>query len=694
MRRRPQTMRSALGTPVRGGIDLFLEEGAYTTIASAVAILMALTLLFSAVSAVWIASRSGDVQVSADATALAGSNVVASYHTAATVVDASILSLGLAGMAMAGAGMVGVLVPGESAAAGETIDAGIRMLTTRNEFAQSASEGLQRLETSLPYLVAANAARTCAAQATDSIDYTGTALALPRESASDFPALAGAEIETGGLESASEELNQVSQELRDAAEETASAKEKAWLADCGREGRNMQERAAALSSISAEENPDFSSSIAWEPNIALDRARAYYRLRFEHDEADGTGVEAQADAAARHAFYGYALEALRDARVSEEGDRVVSTVELLPRNTEEVRDTDLYMDADWPSSDESDGLTLHFSASCSGVTGSAGPLLALEAIDSGTARECGTCQFDIEDVGKVPAASTSIDNGFEYHLREFTLALDGCVSCRNRELELERSARDQAETAGDAFEDALSVLAGKRPRIAPPGRNGCVAFVTSGEFMSPGGSPKEFSASAQVGDRGAVSAAVLAPEPATSENNVLASFLGAVETRGGTGGAVGLIDNVMDLWGELLLAYGDVGDGLSSLMDDLLGNLTSAGGGSAAAWLEQRIDSVVRGLGFEAVDLRVRKSVLTDSSNVFASSGMGELADIQAKLRSIPLGANDPAALLQALGYEAGEYLSGLEFTIAEIPLPGGGTIPLTVRLRDLTGVAAGSGLR
>ena len=66
---------------VRWGIDMFLEDGAYTTVASAVAMLMVLALLFSASLAVWSAGRSGDVQARADATALAGANVVSSYHT-------------------------------------------------------------------------------------------------------------------------------------------------------------------------------------------------------------------------------------------------------------------------------------------------------------------------------------------------------------------------------------------------------------------------------------------------------------------------------------------------------------------------------------------------------------------------------------------------------------------------------------
>lgn len=686
---------SGAGAPRRArglGIDLFIEDGAYTTLTSAVAILVVLALAFSAVTASWSMARAGDVQVAADATALAGSNVVSSYHTAATVVDASILSLGLTGLAVTGAGMVGLLIPGANAAAGEAVQAGINMLRTRNEFAASASKGLRALEASLPYLVAANATRTCSAQSTDVVAFTGTALATPRDSASDFPALEGEQIETEGLEESAEELDAVADELARAAEETAASREAAWIADCGRDGMNMQERAARLSGLSAVENPDYVSSLTWEPNVGLERARAYYRWRRDNDRATGSGVEARADAAARHAFYAFACEELAAASIDEVDGHVVANLPLLPRNTADVRGTSLYTDAAWPTTHEDGGLTLHFGTGCPGATGSAGPASSVAAVESGAVRECGTCRFGVGDLGKAPAASTSIDNGFEYHLREFTLALQDYAEDRERELELERRARGQAESAGDAFERALSVLAGKRPRIAPPGRNGCVALVVSGEISSPEELDTAFNEGAELGRRGAISASVLAPDAATRENNVLATFMSSIEERAGTGGVTALVGDVMDLWGGLLMGYGDLANGLDDLMDDLIGGMSSLGMGPVAEWLGSRVRGAMTGLGFEAIDLSLRKPVLTDSSKVIAASGMPGLADAQELLRSVPLATTDPVALMQVLRYEVGEYIASKTFTIAEIPLPGGGSIPLTIRLRDLASALGDGG--
>lgn len=680
----------ASGCPARRGIDLFIEDGAYTTVASAVAMLMTIALLFSAALGTWSAARSGDAQVSADATALAGANVVSSYHTAAMVVDASLLSLGLAGFSMMGVGAVGMFAPGVQEAAVKTLDTGVELIKLRNEFSVSASRGLQKLESSLPFLVAANATRTCSAQGSGATRYAGSALAVPSTSASSFPALDGAQIDVSGMEGASEDLKSAAEELSRAAEESAREKEGAWLADCGSDGRNMQERAERLSGLSADENPDYASSMTWDPNVGIDRARAYYRWRFDHDEPEGQGVEARADAAARHAFYGYALELLEDARVVERDGVITSTLDLLPKNTEEARRTSLYTDAVWPSSHEGRGLTLHFSESCPGSRGPKGQPLALAQIEEGSALECDACRFGIGDVGKVPAASTSIDNGFEYHLRAFTIALDEYVSARQRELDEQARAAEQAERTGDEFEQAIEGLAGRRPRIAPPGREGCVAVVVSEETPTPDALRTPFSAGRDLGERGAISAAVLAPDGTEDGRNVLSGFFDSLTDRVGRDGPIGLIDSVADLWGGLLVSYGDASSGFEEVFSEMVDGLDGLGLGPVGRWLEERLQGVVRALGIEPVDLRQRKPVLTDSSKVLERSESESLAHIQSVIRDIPTGSTDVKGILGALGYGTIEGIESLEFTLAEIPLPGGGTLPLVIRLREVIGSMEG----
>ena len=200
-------------------------------------------------------------------------------------------------------------------------------------------------------------------------------------------------------------------------------------------------------------------------------------------------------------------------------------------------------------------------------------------------------------MGKTPAASTSIDNGYEYHLREYTLALNEYVDCRSRELELEQKVQAQAGEAGDSFEEALSALSSKRPRLAPPGRFGCVAAVTCGEIEAPDALDTSFAASPSLGSRAAVSASALAKDPATRENNVLSQFFSTVEERSSDQGPVGLVGSVMDLWGSLLVSYGEMASGLNSAFDGLTSKLEGMGLGPVGSWLTGRLTDAVRALG-------------------------------------------------------------------------------------------------
>ena len=212
---------------------------------------------------------------------------------------------------------------------------------------------------------------------------------------------------TEALDEASQELDVAADNLRRRLRQPRAAKEEAWLADCGRDGAILQERAAKLAGLSAAENPDFASSITWEPQVGLDRARSYYRARLEQEAPEGSSVEEQANSAPAHFFYQYALEELEGAAIVETEDGVVSTVPLLPRNTDEVRATSLYT-MPCGVECEADGITLHYSSSCPGATGASGPTLALSGNRArwGPGMPCVPLQRG--DVGKTPAASTSI----------------------------------------------------------------------------------------------------------------------------------------------------------------------------------------------------------------------------------------------------------------------------------------------
>lgn len=696
--RRPSCHRKRGGFMGRAGIDLFIEDGAYTTLSSAVVILVVLTLLFSSTAAIWSMSRAGDTQVAADSGALAGANVVSSYHTAATVVDASILSLGLAGFATIGTGLVAILIPGAEPVAGNMVDTGIEIIKTRNKFAKSASEGLQKIETALPYLIAARATQAVSAQDTDSVAYTGTALAVPRTSESDFAALKGSEISTDTIKDTSDDLERAAEELRKASEETAKAKERAWLADCGGSDESsigkyscMWERAKKLAELSDSQNRHEKSSITWEPQIALDRAKIYYRQRLANEKPQGSSVEMKAQSAARKAFYAYAIEEVDRAYIKDDGERFSAYIPLLPRVPNEVRPTELYTDAAWPVSNNDGRTYLHYGAECP-VYQKGTPSGLASVADYDGRDTCEACGFGVVALGSALMPPSSIRNGFEYHFNEFKEALEDYVECRNIELELERQTEDEADRAGNAFDQAIKALSGKRPRIAPPGRNGVVAFAVSGDITSPDQLNSSFNTAVRFGDRGAISAAVLAPDEATAQNNVLSRFFSTLKER--SGGVAGVLDGVMDVWGRLLVGYGDIQGSADELMDEMIKDLGGGSGalGSIASWLGDTVSASMAALGLEPCDLRLRKPVLTDSANVIKSPGsdIADLSQAQDKLRNIPLGVTDPKALCEALEYQVERTISGTVFTLAEIPLPGGGSVPLTVDVATLVGALGG----
>lgn len=686
--------RSRGGFMGRTGIDLFIEDGAYTTLSAAVAMLAVLTLLFSSATAIWSMSRAGDTQVTADAGALAGANVVSGYHTAATVIDASILSLGLVGFAAVGTGLVGLLIPGAHAEAAKTIATGTKIIKTRNEFAKSASKGLSKLEDALPYLVATRSAEVMAAQGSDDTAYVGTVLAVPRTSASDFAALEGSQISTEVIESTSADLDRAAQELEKASKETSDANERAWRADCGSKKRNesMWERAGHLAGLSGDDNPFYKSSLTWTPQIALDRARSYYRRRLLDNKVEGGGIDARAAFAAREAFFEYAFNELSKATIEVDDSSVEAVLPFLPRNADEIRACpELYWDEIWVTSSNGDLAVLHFGTDCPRYQKeSPGGFASVGSFDG--REKCDVCGFGVASLAQVAKASTAIESGFEYHFDEFKEAVEDWVDCRNKELELERQCEDDASRAGDAFSDAIKTLSGSRPRIAPPGRNGVVAFAVSGEASSPDELTSSFNDRAALGSRGAISAAVLAPDEQTAENNVLSRFFSTLADRSDAGGVPGLLNDVMGLWGQLLVGYGNIQGSLDALMDDLLGDLGGGVVGGIASWFRGTISGIVSGLGLQPADLRLRKPVLTDTANVIKSpdADLGSLSDVQESLRSIPLGATDPKEIADAMQYEIERTLNGTTFTLAEIPLPGGGSIPLTVGLPTLAGAFEG----
>lgn len=658
------------------------DEGGFTTVAVAVALMLSLTLVFAAASAGWVASRSSEVQRVADASALAGANAVAAFSTVAQVLDACVLSLGVTGMVVYGAGLVASCVPGLTAVGAQLCATGGQILEARRGFARSAASGLERLEAALPTLVVANSASCVAANGEDGLSYVGCALPVPLESGSDFSALL-ADADDAPLDGLSERMRDASLDAQEARERADEALERGWMADCGSRPHSLHERAGALAGLPSSANPHYPSCETWGFGVPLVRARAYYAARLANERVVGSTPEELTDAACRRAFYEYALGRVRSGSWAEHPDGTVEAdLPLLPRNADETRATELYTRVAWPCTDEGGSRTLHSSLDCPGATGGPSGSASLAQLDAGAVSRCPQCQMDVGDLGRVASASTSIENGFEHHWRIIVEASEDYEAARDDLAAAEARTRELAEEGELEFERALEQLTTGRPTLRPPGAWGCVAVVARPEgTVVPTELTASFLSSAELPAGAAVSAATLAPDESTAENNVLASFFDSLSASDSVLG--GALDGVMELWGSLLVGYGSAHGRVAEVGEGFLERLDGVMGGSVGAWLRDQLGGVMRDLGLEPVDMRLRKPVLTNSRDVLERGGVEQASAVRDLLSRLPDSAS-VADLARAVGVTPPAALGEGGLTVAELPIPGTGvSIPLSV---DLTG--------
>ncbi len=681
--RRGAGRRRCLAPSIGAFVD---EEGGYTTVAVAVALLVSLSLVFSAASAQWVMSRSAEVQNVADAAAEAGANAVAAYTTIAQALDACVLSMGLTGMVVCGAGLVASCVPSLSAAGAELVSSGSRILDARRSFSKSAAEGLKRLETALPALVVYNSAACVLANSEGSVSYAGCAVPYPLESASDFSALE-ADVDDSGLEELASGMRDLAQKERAAKERADDAKRRGWLADCGSTPYCMWQRAGSLAGLGGAENPYYPDAASWSFGAPLERARAYYAARLSSCSVGGTDPEQLTDDACRRAFYEYALAEVGRGSYSESADGSVS-IDLpeLPHNTEETRATTLYTDACWPLSAEPGGAVLHSSLSCPGARGGSAGDASLAELEAGAVLPCDKCRMDVGELGRTAAASTSIENGFEHWWREVVEASRDYEQARNEEVDARARLKEKAEEGADVFKKAIESLSAVRPSICPPGAWGCVSVVArSGGSAVPSELTASFLSSAELPAGAAVSAAALAPDSSTSENNVLASFFDGISRDSSLMGS--LLDGVATLWGKLLVGYGSAYESMASAGGGFLDKLDGVLGGSVGSWLKGKLKQIIEGAGLAPADMRLRKPVLVNTSDVLSKAGFDRESTVRSLLAKLP-DSGDAGDYVRAFGGWAIDTYGDEDFTVAEITVPGTQLkIPLKVNLKKLAGV-------
>ncbi len=671
--------------------SIFWAEEGFSTVGMAIALLLTLALIFTAARVYEVNTASAQVQEVADAAALAAENTVGEFYIAASICDAVILSLSLTMVCSLGLGVVCACIPPTEGLSKAFIDAAKQLKESRDSFYESARQSLEKIAEALPFLATVKAQEVFAANSTSGARYQGIAILQPWEMEKGSEYSFNESDETlAKVDERQEKLREDARKAEEAAQRANEWKQRAYEHDSGsQDSYCMYERAAKLAGMSGLQNPFFSTVDTWNFSAALERAKAYYQVRYQREAPQGSSVDEQANSALRKRFYAYAQTEVGKGYVHETDGSFDALFPLLPRNTDELRATTLYLDAVYPKSVDASGvMVMHAWEGCPGAAqGSSLGLGCIQEIDSVSGYvPCPYCKFTPSSMGKVAAASSSIENGFEYHYNEVAKAAAEYQKARAELDPISGKVKEEAEGLLTSVREALVEACSNRIDITPPGHYGAVVLVV--DTMAPVSRfPSSFvdsGGSAELGPRVALSCATLVRESSDEGSNVVTSFLDGVSSEGSV--FVGPTKFVMDLWSGLLGVYTQGHEAMSDAVRQAIDSIPLASASGLGPWASERFEDTVSAVGFSPPDLRARKAVLVNSSHVLeAEESSFSAVLLSAKDQAVSsegnAGIDGALSNLQAAALQSIEDLSG-EYTIATVVLLDGVVeIPITVAL-------------
>ena len=674
---------------------VFRDEHGFTTTSMVLSLLVTLSLLFVTAQVYRVNSAAAEVQDVADSAALAAENQVAEFMLVARFCDGVVLSLSLTAIVTTGLGIAALCTPVTAPASEALLKAARHLFDARDSFSNRATSALDKLQKALPFFSAACAVSVARANNVDSegSNYLGVALLVP--SKGEPISLGAGDKGEDVLEDADEQADDIrdkAEEAEEAAEKANECKERAFLHDCGYNPNYcMYERAAHLAALSGGENPLYSSVDTWSFSAALDRARSYYLRRMSSEQAVDGSVGEQVRSTMRARFYAYAWEQVAGGYVWEDEDSFEADFPRLPKNTAEMRQTELYFEGVYLITNEEEGATMHAYTGCPGAVGETLGYGSIEYMESTGLRKCPICGFRASTLGKVAAASSSIENGFEYHYDIVAREAEEYEKARREADEQKEKVEDQAGDLLDRIGEAIRECADKRIDPKPPGRFGTVAFVANvGTTSAAGGFASGFVSDAgSLGTRVAVSAATLVDEGSDEGKTVINSLLDGLREDGGV--LVGAAGIVLDAWSWMLKAYCD---GQSAVVDGVeagLDSLPLVGTSGLGAWASEKLTDAIAAVGLQPAKIGALKPVILNSAHVAAKAdGSFASAYVGLKQRIIghPLVSTD---LFSAVMTEAeraaiervGEIGDSVEIASIELLGEGGPSIPITIPIPD-----------
>lgn len=660
--------------------NLFRDERGITTVAMAVSIILALSLIFSGAQLYRVQSASAEVQEVADACALAADNEVAEFVCAVNVCDAVILSFTLLSGTLYGLGIVTACIPPLEGLSVKLISAAQKSLQARDKFHDAVVDGLNQLQKLLPFLAAANAMGVAQANNEGALqaDYYAVAALLPSKGV-DFK-----KIEDDALANLDASVNESIDDVRsdskaaeEAAERANEAKQSAFEHDCGNApGACMYERAESLAGLGGSENPMYSSVDAWSFQVALNRARSYYAARASAEEPTGSSVEAQADSVLRQRFYQYAIAEFEDAYVEDSEDSFSMSLPHLFRNTSEMKETELYTECAYPVTEDGDVRSMHAWSGCPGASGAlySG---SISELDGGEFTTCSYCKFVVSSMGKVASATTSVPNGFEYHYELMRKVAEEYQEARSELDPLKRSVRSTVEPMLDTIGNIFKGAAAQRLEVDPPGKLGVISIVVNtAKRPADTGFESSFVAGGKtLGTTAAVAGATLLADESSDGSSVITRIIEGLELGdGGVGGVAGIIASC---WSGLLKVYEDGQDALFGAISSGLDSFSTNTESGLGDWAADSLRDVVSSVGLAPADTKSRMPVLLNTAYP-ASADSGSFSSSFMQMKSYASSASAPtttalSTLSNKVSGELHERVSSAWLTVADLELPIGG---------------------
>lgn len=673
--------------------SLFWEKESdqgFSTVGMVLALLITLSLIFTCAKVYEVNSVSARVQETADAAVLAAENTVGEFYIVVTICDAVTFTLSLTSLMVLGVGIICACIPSTAPLSKSLLDASAKLGKARDSFYESAQKSLDTLQKALPFIATAKAQEVLAANSAEgSSHYYGIVVLAPWEGdQGESLIFEKSDQAQSYAEEKHETLQDQAAKAEEAAKEANAWKKKAYIHDSGSKSEYcMYERAAHLAGMSGADNPYFSSIDTWTFQAALSRSQHYYETRYEIERPQGTSVDEQANSALRKQFYAFAIKTVGQGYVHETDGSFEALFPLLPKNTTEMKSTSLYTDAIYPKTQNLEGLfSLHAWEGCPGCVNQirAGSASLKEMDNNGAYTICPYCKFAPSSMGKVAAASSNIENGYEFHYNEVAKAAEEYEKARSVLDPLSRDIKDTAEGLFDHIFEGISEVCAKRLKVLPPGHWGAIALVADPSAPS-SRFPSVFVGSegtASLGMRAALSASTLVRESSDEGKNVITSFLDGLDSQNA---AVGAARTVLGLWSGLLGVYADGHEALSSSIEKALNAIPLSSASGLGTWAADAFEKRVDQIGFSPPDLLARKAVLVNSYHVLSADGSAFSAHLlsmkNAAIQYGEGGINGAVSAAESLASSVVDSLSA-DFEIATIVLIEGKVeIPITVSL-------------